>query len=155
MRRRPTCKVLWLTHGQRIRGTCESVFVSRQHRFLADRYVEGTCPLCKYEVRLVDAAGRGRSRPPSAHRFAHGGAPPRRPIPLSFPVRVRRGQDARGDQCDRCGHLLNAVDLVSPRCKICGQGPVIKSSRHLFLKLPELQNACETWVEQASTAGAF
>ena len=38
------------------------------HRFLADRFVEGTCPLCGY-------------------------------------------CDARGDQCDKCGRLINAVDL--------------------------------------------
>ena len=37
-------------------------------RFLADRFVEGTCPLCSYD-------------------------------------------DARGDQCDKCGKLINAIEL--------------------------------------------
>lgn len=27
-------------------------------------------------------------------------------------------EDARGDQCDLCGKLLNADDLISPRCKV-------------------------------------
>jgi len=63
-------------------------------------------------------------------------------------------QDARGDQCDRCGHLLNAIDLVKPRCKICGTMPIVKSSRHMFLKLDELQKRCEAWVESASEKGA-
>lgn len=29
-------------------------------------------------------------------------------------------EDARGDQCDLCGKLLNADDLISPRCKVAG-----------------------------------
>jgi hypothetical protein len=48
-------------------------------RFLADRYIEGTCPLCGYG-------------------------------------------DARGDQCDKCQKLLNATELIDPRCKVCGTG---------------------------------
>jgi methionyl-tRNA synthetase len=27
-------------------------------------------------------------------------------------------EDARGDQCDVCGKLLNADDLINPRCKV-------------------------------------
>ena len=27
-------------------------------------------------------------------------------------------QDARGDQCDGCGHLINAIDLIQPRCAV-------------------------------------
>ena len=65
-------------------------------RFLADRFVEGTCPLCAYE-------------------------------------------DARGDQCDKCGKLINAVDLRNPRCKLCKDTPVIKSTQHLFLDLPKVR----------------
>ena len=64
-------------------------------RFLADRFVEGICPLCAYE-------------------------------------------DARGDQCDRCGKLINAVELKQPRCKLCSQTPVLRSSQHLFLDLPQV-----------------
>lgn len=44
-------------------------------KFLADRYIEGTCPKCGYG-------------------------------------------DARGDQCDGCGGLLNATELLEPRCKV-------------------------------------
>ena len=67
---------------------------------------------------------------------------------------TRHTQDARGDQCDRCGHLLNAIELINPRCKICGTAPIVRSSRHMFLNLPELQAKCEQWVQQASEAGA-
>ena len=65
------------------------------YRFLADRFVEGTCPLCGYE-------------------------------------------DARGDQCDKCGKLINAVELIKPKCKLCKSPPVVKSSDHLFLNLPKV-----------------
>lgn len=47
-------------------------------RFLADRFVEGTCPIagCNYE-------------------------------------------SARGDQCEKCGKLLNPTELNDPKCKVC------------------------------------
>ena len=33
--------------------------------------------------------------------------------------------DARGDQCDKCGRLTNSVELKNPRCKICNSTEVI------------------------------
>ena len=48
-------------------------------------------------------------------------------------------EDARGDQCDKCGKLINAVDLVKPRCKICSAAPEIKSSLHIFIDLPKVR----------------
>uniref|UniRef100_A0A158QR62 Methionine--tRNA ligase, cytoplasmic n=1 Tax=Haemonchus placei TaxID=6290 RepID=A0A158QR62_HAEPC len=33
--------------------------------------------------------------------------------------------DARGDQCDSCGRLINAVELKSPKCHICKQEPKV------------------------------
>ena len=47
--------------------------------------------------------------------------------------------DARGDQCDKCGKLINAIELKSPKCKVCSSTPVIKSSEHLFLDLPQVK----------------
>ena len=76
---------------------CESC-----NRFLADRFVEGTCPRCKYE-------------------------------------------DARGDQCDGCGHLVNATDLISPRCKVCSNRPIVKKSEQFFLDLPKLESKLKEW----------
>ena len=34
-------------------------------------------------------------------------------------------EDARGDQCDLCGKLLNAQDLIKPRCKVSTPVPLI------------------------------
>ncbi len=43
--------------------------------------------------------------------------------------------DARGDQCDNCGSLLNAVDLIDPRSKLTGSTPVVRETTHYFLDL--------------------
>ncbi|KAJ9089015.1 methionine--tRNA ligase mes1 [Entomophthora muscae] len=63
--------------------------------------------------------------------------------------------DARGDQCDQCGGLLNACDLIKPRCKMDGNSPVLKDSTHLFLDLPKLQPACEAFVAKSSEEGKW
>ncbi|KAG0780067.1 hypothetical protein G6F22_010288 [Rhizopus arrhizus] len=81
-------------------------------RFLADRYVEGICPLCQYN-------------------------------------------DARGDQCDACGKLLNATELVEPRCKLDGNRPIIRESNHLFLDLSKLQPVIEERFKKSSTEGGW
>ncbi|XP_070645498.1 methionine--tRNA ligase, cytoplasmic isoform X1 [Bos indicus] len=47
-------------------------------------------------------------------------------------------EEARGDQCDKCGKLINAIELKKPQCKVCRSCPVVKSSQHLFLDLPKL-----------------
>jgi methionyl-tRNA synthetase len=78
-------------------------------RFLPDRYVEGTCPVCGYE-------------------------------------------DARGDQCDNCGTLLDPVQLKNPRSKVSGSTNIeIRDTAHLFLKQsdPQIQAKVRAWVDAA------
>ncbi len=55
-------------------------------------------------------------------------------------------EEARGDQCDECGRLLDPKDLLNPRCKICGASPVWKKSEHFFLKLSYFKDQLEKWV---------
>lgn len=92
--------------------TMTQLYCEKCSRFLADRYVEGTCPNCGYE-------------------------------------------DARGDQCDQCQKLLNAIDLVKPRCKMDGNTPIVKNSQHLFLDLPGLQSKNEEWFEESAVKGKW
>ena len=61
--------------------------------------------------------------------------------------------DARGDQCDACGNLLNAIELITPRCKLDGATPVVRDSGHVFLNLEDLQPELEKWVEKSSLEG--
>ena len=69
------------------------LYSDTEDRFLPDRYVEGTCPICGYG-------------------------------------------EARGDQCDNCGNLLDALDLINPHSKIDGSTPVERETEHFFLDLP-------------------
>lgn len=61
--------------------------------------------------------------------------------------------EARGDQCDKCGRLINAVELKEPQCKVCRQTPVIRTSKHLFLDLPKLESQLEQWLEKSTSGG--
>ncbi len=61
--------------------------------------------------------------------------------------------DARGDQCDGCGKLLNAIELGDPRCKVCNSSPHIKSSDHLFLDIGKLQPECESFLSNSMYKG--
>ncbi|KAK4527573.1 hypothetical protein GAYE_SCF41G5496 [Galdieria yellowstonensis] len=88
----------------------EQLFCESCGRFLADRYITGTCPLCGFE-------------------------------------------DARGDQCDNCGRLLNPTDLLTARCSLCNNCPVLKKSDHLFLDLPALKDDLEKWIQVSSVKG--
>jgi methionyl-tRNA synthetase len=81
----------------------QALYCTDCQRYLADRYVEGTCPFCGYG-------------------------------------------DARGDQCDRCGRPLDALELIDPRCKLCGHTPEPRETEHLFLDLPQLEEPLKAWV---------
>uniref|UniRef100_A0A674MT80 Methionine--tRNA ligase, cytoplasmic n=1 Tax=Takifugu rubripes TaxID=31033 RepID=A0A674MT80_TAKRU len=61
--------------------------------------------------------------------------------------------EARGDQCDKCGRLINAVELKEPQCKICRKTPIICSSKHLFLDLPKLEIQLEQWLDKSTSTG--
>ncbi|CAK1593122.1 unnamed protein product [Parnassius mnemosyne] len=52
---------------------------------------------------------------------------------------------ARGDQCDKCGKLINAIELVEPRCKVCSHKPTVRPSEQLFIELGQLEGALRTW----------
>ncbi len=61
--------------------------------------------------------------------------------------------DARGDQCDSCGKLLEPTELINPKCSVCGTTPVVKSTKHLFINLPKALPLLKQWMEKASKEG--
>ncbi len=74
-------------------------------RFLADRYVEGTCPFCGYA-------------------------------------------DARGDQCDNCGRLYDALELKNPRSKITGTTDLeVRETEHFFLDMGKMNEPLLEWIK--------
>lgn len=84
-----------------------------KHGFLADRFVEGTCPRCGYD-------------------------------------------DARGDQCDKCGSLLDPLELGNPRCKLHPKStPVPRETKHVFILLDKLQPQIAEWSKKSSEDGAW
>ena len=56
--------------------------------------------------------------------------------------------DARGDQCDNCGHTLDAIELMHPRCKFCGATPEPRETEHFFLDLGKLNGPLLEWINQ-------
>lgn len=92
--------------------TTTQPYCEKHGAFLADRFVEGECPLCGYN-------------------------------------------DARGDQCDKCGHLLDPLDLKNPRCKLDGATPIPRETKHVFILLDKLQEQVREWSEKSATDGAW
>ena len=92
--------------------TIEQLYCAHCNRFLADRYVRGTCPHCGYE-------------------------------------------DARGDQCEACGKLLEPTELKAPRCSTCGAAPEPRSTKHLYIDLPGIVPQYEPWMQKASVEGQW
>ncbi|XP_066193760.1 methionine--tRNA ligase, cytoplasmic [Sylvia atricapilla] len=99
-----------LARGFLLQDTLEQLRCESCRRYLADRFVEGTCPFCGYA-------------------------------------------EARGDQCEKCGKLINAVELKNPQCKLCRGTPVVTPTQHLFLDLPKLEGRLEAWLERSWAAG--
>lgn len=47
--------------------------------------------------------------------------------------------NARGDQCDGCGSLLDATQIIDPRSKIDGSTPELRETEHFYLDLAALE----------------
>jgi methionyl-tRNA synthetase len=48
-------------------------------------------------------------------------------------------QNARSDQCDQCGNLMDPTKLINPRTKTDGSTPELRETEHYFLDLGTLQ----------------
>jgi methionyl-tRNA synthetase len=83
--------------------TTDQLYSEADKRFLADRYVVGSCPKCSFE-------------------------------------------QARGDECPRCGASYEATDLIKPRSKITGQPLVLKPTRHWFLRFDLFKERLKEWI---------
>jgi methionyl-tRNA synthetase len=88
------------------------LYCEEHHSFLADRFVEGECPVCGY-------------------------------------------LDARGDQCDLCGQLLEPLELKNPRCKVDGSSPVTRDTKHIFFELDKLQPEIEEFFHESAANGGW
>lgn len=62
-------------------------------------------------------------------------------------------EDARGDQCERCGKLLSPTELINPVSKVTKSTPVKKRTKHLFIDLPGLEGKLKKWINDAAVEG--
>lgn len=56
------------------------------------------------------------------------------------------GAQARGDQCDACNAVLEAPQLLGPRCGACGQPPAFLPDRHLYIAIRRLEAPLRQWL---------
>ena len=63
--------------------------------------------------------------------------------------------DARGDQCDTCGTLLDPTQLIAPRCHTCGSTPEVRETKHLYIDLPSIAPKLEEWMKETSEKGKW
>jgi methionyl-tRNA synthetase len=48
-------------------------------------------------------------------------------------------EEARGDECPRCGNWIEARELTNPICTIDGSVPELRATKHWYIDLPKLQ----------------
>ncbi|MCA8954945.1 MAG: methionine--tRNA ligase, partial [Planctomycetes bacterium] len=57
--------------------------------------------------------------------------------------------NARGDECPSCGSWLDAKQLIDPRSTLDGSTPVLRETRHWYLKLDQIR---DEWLAEWFTA---
>jgi len=57
-------------------------------------------------------------------------------------------EEARGDQCDNCGKILDPMDLKNPVCQLCGTTPEPRTTKHMFFRLSALEEQLIKYVEE-------
>jgi len=57
-------------------------------------------------------------------------------------------ENARGDQCDKCGSLMDATMLINPRSKIDGSTPELRETEHFYLDLGKLETQVVEFLRQ-------
>lgn len=81
----------------------DQLYSPSEKRFLADRYVAGTCPRCGFN-------------------------------------------EARGDECQKCGASYEATDLKDPYSKISTSPLILKRTKHWFLLLDKFKDQLKQWL---------
>ena len=59
---------------------------------------------------------------------------------LKAPATCVATLEARSDQCEACGHILEAEKLLNPRSKTDGSTPELMDTEHFYLDLGKLQD---------------
>ncbi|NQZ56367.1 MAG: methionine--tRNA ligase [Lentisphaeraceae bacterium] len=62
-------------------------------------------------------------------------------------------EDAKGDQCDGCGAMLEPTELVDPKCSVCNNFPELRKTHHLHLDLPKIKGQLGEFQEKSIEEG--
>lgn len=62
-------------------------------------------------------------------------------------------EDARGDQCEDCGKLLDPSELINPRSAIDDSIPEMRQTKHLYINLPAILPRLQKWLSVAAEEG--
>ncbi|MBI1973710.1 methionine--tRNA ligase [Candidatus Micrarchaeota archaeon] len=57
---------------------------------------------------------------------------------------------ARGDQCDKCGRVLDSTQLRNPYCVICRSSPAKRKTTHIFFSLSRLTERLQQLVDSST-----
>ncbi len=55
---------------------------------------------------------------------------------------------ARGDQCDACGRLLEPTLLIEPYCAICKTKPIVRKTKHWYFDLQKLSEPLSDFLKK-------
>ncbi len=55
-------------------------------------------------------------------------------------------EHAYGDQCEKCGTSLSALDLINPKSAISGSNPVLRETTHWYLPLDKHEPWLRHWI---------
>lgn len=58
-----------------------------------------------------------------------------------------KSPDQYGDVCEVCGATYETTDIIEPRCFICGNPPVMRSSRHLYVQLAKCEDFLREFID--------
>ena len=57
-------------------------------------------------------------------------------------------KEAKGDQCESCGKLLEPTELKNATCSSCHTHPILKKTKHLYIDLPAILPKYNEWLEK-------
>ena len=59
-------------------------------------------------------------------------------------------EEARSDECEKCGAIYEPTELINPKSKITGETPELRETSHWYFPLGEFQGHLEKYIDEHS-----